>query len=125
MLKGCIKNCSLLKLYNKVLMITSPLPRQKNAQIFALFRIYFRALCIHPYICTISAESVYNSLENKLKTTTETMVRTGMFGAEPPLHFAFSTSIVSTSETIRPLSGMTGLKLLTIFFPDGLVSLLS
>ena len=84
----------------------------------------------------ISAESVYNSLENKLKITTETMVRTGMFG-EPlcwqiSLDFAFSfknlsvlTSIVSTSETIRPLRGLTGLKLLTIFFPEELVSSLS
>ena len=84
----------------------------------------------------ISAESVYNILENKLKITTETMVRTGMFG-EPlcwqiSLDFAFSfknlsvlTSIVSTSETIRPWRGITGLKLLTIFFPEVLVSSLS
>ena len=98
---------------------------------------------IHTYLCrTFNTQSVYNSLEDKLKMTTETKVRTGMFGeafgsqiflSDISLDFTphllrnlpVLTSIVSTSETIRPFRGLTGLKLSTNFFPEGLVSVLS
>ena len=117
----------------------------KYAPLFCnFFDLYLRALWnIHSYICrTFNTQSVYNSLEDKLKMTTETKERTGMFGeafgsqiflSDISLDFTphllrnlpVLTSIVSTSETIRPFRGLTGLKLSTIFFPEGLVSLLS